>query len=294
MCPLPHLIGSIKMIHKRRIWPPGQVYIHDAQDPRRLERAIWDVHAGFGQWRLAAALARLDIRNRYRGSVLGPLWMTLSTAVTIAGVGLVFSGVFGLPLAEYLPFLAVSLLLWNMLNLIVQDACGSFIGAEGIIRQMPLPYTIHVLRCLFRNALVAAHSLPLIVLVFAMFGLLPGPEALFSLLGLALIALTSFALALLLGMICARFRDVQQIVASVMQLAFLVSPIIWKPELLQGRIVWLYANPIYVLLETVRGPLLGTGAPLSIWLMALAYTAVCCAVAAAFFVRFRARVAFWV
>jgi lipopolysaccharide transport system permease protein len=281
-------------MHPRRLPSSASSYVRDATDPRRLERAIGDLRAGFRQWRLALALARLDIRNRYRGSVLGPLWLTLSTAVTIVGVGLVFSGVFGLPLAEYLPFLAVSLLIWNMINLIVQDACGNLTGSEGIIRQMPLPYTIHVLRCLFRNALIAAHNLPLIVVVFAMFGLLPGPEALLSLVGLALIALNAFALALLLGMVCARFRDVPQIVASVMQLAFLLSPIIWKPELLQGRVAWLYANPIYVLLETVRGPLLGAGAPLSIWLTALAYTAACCAAAAAFFVRFRARIAFWV
>jgi len=38
--------------------------------------------------RLAAALARLDIRNRYRGSVLGPFWLSLSTAIMVVALGL--------------------------------------------------------------------------------------------------------------------------------------------------------------------------------------------------------------
>lgn len=37
-------------------------------------------------WRLALSLALLDIR--YRGSVLGPLWTTLSTPVMVAGLAL--------------------------------------------------------------------------------------------------------------------------------------------------------------------------------------------------------------
>lgn len=273
--------------------PASPSYVRDASDPRRVERALQDVVIGLRRWRLAAALARLDIRNRYRGSVLGPFWLTLSTAITIAGVGVVYSTLFRLSLGDYLPFLAVSLLIWNTINQIVQDACGNFIGSEGIIRQIPLPYTVHVLRCVFRNAIIAAHNLPLIAVVFAIFGVLPGPGALLALLGLALVAVNAFALALLLGMICARFRDIQQIVASAMQLAFFLSPILWKPELLQGRVAWMYGNPVYVLLETVRGPLLGSGASPVIWLAAAAYTTVACAVAAWFFVRFRARIAFW-
>ena len=92
---------------------------------------------GCGRWRLPAALARLDIRNRYRGSVLGPFWLTLSTAVMVVGLGLLYSSLFKMALADYLPFLAVSLIVWNTINQIVTDACTSLTSAEGIIRQMP-------------------------------------------------------------------------------------------------------------------------------------------------------------
>ncbi|MCO6418726.1 ABC transporter permease [Siccirubricoccus sp. KC 17139] len=270
------------------------LYVADAAAPRRREKALADLATGFRRWRLPAALARLDIRNRYRGSVLGPFWLTLSTAVMVVGLGILYSSLFKLPLADYLPFLAVSLIVWNMISQIVADACTSLTSSEGIIRQLALPYSVHILRCVMRNALIAAHSLPLILLVFLACGVLPGWEALLALPGLALVAVNAFAIALFLGMVCARFRDIAPIVGSAMQLAFFLSPVLWKPELLAERQVWLPFNPFYVVMETVRGPLVEGGAAPLIWLSAGLYTLLACVVAFAFFVRFRGRIAFWV
>jgi len=273
---------------------PTPVYVCDAARPRRRAAALEDLATGLRRWRLPAALARLDIRNRYRGSVLGPFWLTLSTAVMVVGLGLLYSSLFKLPLAEYLPFIAVSLIVWNMISQIVTDACTSLTSAEGIIRQMPLPYSVHVLRCVFRNAVITAHSLPLIVVVFLATGTVPGAEALLVLPGLLLVTLNAFFVALFLGMLCARFRDIAPIVGSVMQLAFFMSPVLWKPELLGDRAVWLPLNPFYTLMETVRGPLVEGGVSGIVWFSAIAYTAACGAVALAFFIRFRGRIAFWV
>ena len=102
------------------------------------------------------------------------------------------------------------------------------------------------------------------------------------------------AAAVFLGMICARFRDIGQIVASAMQFFFFLSPVLWKPELLGARQAWLPLNPFFVLIETVRGPLLGTGPSALIWASAILYTTAACALALAFFIRFRGRIAFWV
>jgi len=272
----------------------AQSYLRDASKPQRLQRALQDLAAGLSRWRLAAALARLDIRNRYRGSVLGPFWMTASTAVMVAGIGLLYSTLFKMPLREYLPWLAVSLLAWNTLNQMIADSCMSFISSEGVIRQVPLPYSVHMLRFVMRNAIVAAHSLPLIAVVLIGTGNIPGPEAILVLPGLALLAVNACAVGLFLGMICARFRDIPQIVTNVMQLAFFLSPVLWKPQLLGDLAVWLPLNPFYVLMETVRGPLVEGGAPPLIWLAAIVYTTVACGAAFAFFVRFRGRIAFWV
>lgn len=253
-----------------------------------------DISDGFARWRLAVALARLDIRNRYRGSVLGPLWVTASTAIMVAGIGVVYATLFRMPLAEYLPWIAVSLVIWTMISHTVSDACVSFVASGGIIRQLPLPYTVHVLRFVIRNAITAAHSLPLIAVVLLAYGAIPGPEALLAIPGLLLIAVNACAAGLFLGMICARFGDIPQIVGNMMQFLFFVSPVIWKPHLLGEAAVWLPLNPLFALMETVRGPLVEGGVAPVVWLAALGYSALGCMAAFAFFVRFRARIAFWV
>jgi lipopolysaccharide transport system permease protein len=273
---------------------PPVLYVADANRPQRLERALEDLATGFARWRLAAALARLDIRNRYRGSVLGPFWLSLSTTIMVVALGLLYSTIFALPLGDYLPYLAVGLIIWGLISQTVTDACDSLTSAEGVIRQVPLPYTVHALRCVFRNAAVAAHSLPLILVVFLVFGHLPGPEAMLALPGLLLVGANAFALALMLGMVCARFRDIPPIIGSVLQLAFFMSPVLWKPELLGERRAWLPLNPFYTLMETVRGPLVEGGAGWAVWLSALGFTLLSCALAFAFFVRFRSRISFWV
>ena len=273
---------------------PETRYIFDAAVPRRRAVALADIATGARRWRLSVALGSLDIRNRYRGSVLGPFWLTLSTAIMIAGLGLLYSSLFNLKLAEYLPFLAISLIVWNTINQIVADACTSLTSAEGIIRQMPLPYSVHAMRCVHRNAIIAAHNLPIVLLVFLATGTWPGWEGLLAIPGLLLLGINACALALFLGMLCARFRDIPPIVGSVMQLAFFLSPVLWKPELLGPGREWLPLNPFYALMEVVRGPLVEGEASLLVWVSALAYTAVMVGAALAFFIRFRGRIAFWV
>jgi lipopolysaccharide transport system permease protein len=270
------------------------VHDYDAAHPRRRERAIEDLQGGLARWRLAWALARGDITHRYRGSVLGPFWLTLSTAVMLTALGVLYAKLFKMDVTSYLPWLAVSLIVWATISQVVTDATTSLTGAEGVIRQMPLPYTVHALRVVFRNAVVAAHNLPLIAVVFAVFGVAPTWSILAAIPGFLLIAVAAFAASIFLGMICARFRDIPPIVGSVMQIAFFVSPVIWKPEMVGHWEPWLPINPVFAIMETVRGPIMGTGAGPLIWAMALAWTGALVAGAWVFFVRFRGRIAFWV
>ncbi|MFH5925517.1 ABC transporter permease [Roseomonas xinghualingensis] len=271
-----------------------ETYVFDAASPRRKEAALADLREGLASWRLAWALARLDLRNRYRGSIIGPFWMTLSTVLMVAGLGLLYSRLLGLSLTDYLPHLTVSLVVWNTISIMVTDACTTMTGAEGVIRQLRVPFTVHAMRTVFRNALTAAHSLPLVLAVLLIFQQIPGPEGLLALPGLVLLLTNAFFASMLLGMACARFRDIGPIVANVMQLSFFLTPILWKPELLKNLAVYLPLNPFYAVLETIRGPLVeGGGAPLT-WLAAVLYTLLFGAIAMAFFVRFRGRLAFWV
>ena len=284
----------------------------DARPPRAARQRTLELQAGLGGaerqrlaladvvdacrlWRLALTLGWFDIRLRYRGSMLGPFWLTLSTAVMVAALGVLYSKLFNMELPDYLPFLALSLVLWGVLSAVISDACTCFTSAESTIRSMRMPFTLHPMRVVVRNLIILAHNVVVILVVYAWFDRWPGWHALEALPGLAIWLVDGLAVCFLLGPIGARFRDIPPIVASVIQIAFFVSPIIWKPELLKGRsleLLWL--NPFYTLLEIVRGPMLGQPVSLHVWASALGYSVALVALAWVLFARTRARLAFWV
>jgi lipopolysaccharide transport system permease protein len=267
----------------------------DAARPERGRRARADLLAGLSMWRLALALALLDIRNRYRGSVLGPLWNTLSTAAMVAGLALLYATLFRIESSDYLRHLAVSLILWQAIAGFLTDACVAFTGSAGVIRQVAMPQTVHLLRSALRSALTAAHALPILPAVYLYTGRWPGAEAWLALPGLLLLLLTGFAAAMLLGVLCARFRDIPPIVANLVQLFFFLTPVLWTPALLDPDWVpWLLLNPFYPLLETLRGPLVEGGVGVAVWAAALGWTGLLAAAAWALFRRYRARIAYWV
>ena len=157
-----------------------------------------------------------------------------------------------------------------------------------------MPFFLFGLRILVRNVLVLAHNIFVIVVVFLALRIWPGATALLAIPALPVWVIDALALSLLLGGICARFRDIMPIVNSVMQIAFFLSPVIWKPEQLGPKAVWLPFNPFYDMLEIVRSPLLGQAPSLLVWVAAVGYSSVLCVVAWLFFLRARGRIAFWI
>lgn len=267
----------------------------DMSPRARHRHAVEDVVNGCRLWRLALTLGWLDVRLRYRGSVLGPFWLTISTGVMVASLGFLYAKLFHMDLRAYLPFLALSQVLWGFLAALVSEACTVFTDAEGVIRSVRMPFFVFSLRALIRNAIALGHNIVVIVVVFAIFSMWPGWGALMAVPGLLVWAVDALALTLLLGAFCARFRDIQPIVNSVMQIAFFMTPVIWKPDQLGASAIRKLAlNPFFDLLEIVRGPILGSHMATTTWVGAISYSVVLCAIAWAFFVRARGRVTFWV
>jgi lipopolysaccharide transport system permease protein len=252
-----------------------------------------DILEGLRMWRLACTLGWLDIRLRYRGSLLGPFWLTLSTAVMMGSLGVLYAALFHMDLHAYLPFIALSLVLWGFMGGVVSEGCTCFTQAEGVIRAVRMPLFIQAIRTVTRNLLVLAHNIPVIVVVYLLLSVHIGWQALWALPGIALWLIAGAAVCVPLGAIGARFRDIPPIVGSVMQIAFFITPLIWLPTQLGPREHLLILNPFFDLIEIVREPLLDSSAGWHVWMAALAITVVLCAMSWALFVRVRGRIAFW-
>ena len=262
--------------------------------PSQGTLALHDLVQGARSRHLWGMLGWQDIRRRYRRSVLGPFWLTISMGVLVAALGTLYGVLLRVELADYAPFLALGFIVWTLISGVLTEGCTAFTGAEGIIRQVGLPLSVHVYRLLWRNFLILCHNSVVFVIVAAIFGVWPGWAGLLAVPGLVLLCLNGIWAGLLLGIICARFRDVPPIVASVVRILFFVTPIIWMPELMPGRAFVLDFNPFYHLVEVVRAPLLGEVPGFGSWLVVLGLTVAGGLVAFEFFRRYRWRVAYWV
>ncbi|MCA3214193.1 MAG: ABC transporter permease [Burkholderiales bacterium] len=262
--------------------------------PGRLQTAAKDWIDGFASTQLWMTFGWTDILQRYRRSLLGPFWITLSAGAMIGGIGLLYSQLLKQPTADYLPFLAAGLITWFFISAVINEGCSVFIGAEHMIKQVRLPFTVHVLRVVFRNLVILLHNLLVLVPVYLWSGKAVGWGVLLALPAILLLALNGVLLALALGIVCARFRDVPPIVQNLVQLGFFLTPIMFHERNL-GDMGWVaQINPFFHFLEIVRAPLLGEVAPLDSWMYVLAATAALTVASLGFFARYRARIPYWI
>ena len=257
--------------------------------------AVIDILEGALSWRLWGSLGWQDIRQRYRRSKIGPFWVTLSMGVMIAGMGVLYADLFHTDVQTYLPYLTVGFIVWGLIGPLVTENCNAFIDGEGIIKQVKLPLSLHVYRVVWRNLIIFAHNFVIFILVAVLFRIWPGLSILLAIPGLLLICLNGVWIGLLWGPISARFRDVPQIIGSVMQIAFFMTPIMWQPSAVAGREWFLRVNPFYYFVTLVRGPLLGNEtAGLHLWGWALAITLLGWVITFFMYRRCRWRIAYWV
>jgi ABC-type polysaccharide/polyol phosphate export permease len=262
---------------------------------KNLLIALSDLAGSYKRIGLVGLLGWQDIRTRYRRSVIGPLWITISMGVMIGTIGLVFGKIFNSPMSEYLPFLSVGIILWGFISGIINEGSQGFIAAEGIIKQLPIPLSVHIFRVIWRNLIILCHNLLILPLVFLAVGKNFSWVMLFSILGLLLTIIFLSSIALILGLLCARYRDLPQIVTSILQVFFYLTPIIWAPNLMPGRFssVLLHSNPFYHLIEIVRAPILGNAPQIESLLFIAVASIISWTISLIFFARLHNRVAYW-
>jgi ABC-type polysaccharide/polyol phosphate export permease len=254
-----------------------------------------DISAALQVYPLIGMLGWQDVKQRYRRSALGPFWLTISMGVIIATIGVVFGNIFKAPMSEFLPFLTAGMIIWTFMSAVISEGCLGFVAAEGVIKQLPLPLFIHVVRVIWRNFLILAHNIVIFPLVLIAVGKPIGLEAFLSIPALLLVCINLSWLVLILAILCARYRDLPQIIGSILQVLFYLTPIMWLPSLLSARtgLVLLTWNPLFHLIEIVRAPLLSNSLSGLSWAVSAGLAIVGWSIALAFYGRYKTRIAYW-
>lgn len=257
-------------------------------------KALDDLVDAFHHWRIWWLLGIGDIRQRYSRSRLGQFWITVNMAFFVVAIGSVWALIFNQPIDKFLPYISANYIVWALITGLILDSISVFTGSEPFLRQVALPKTVFVLRMLVRGLTSFAHNVVIVPIVLLVLGAPISWTWLLVPVGLLLVVTAGFLLAFVLGILCTRFRDLPQVVNNLVQVAFFVTPVVWPADVLRQRFpAILDYNPFAAFLQVISQPMLGEIPSRWTYGLAVVTTLLLAAVAWPVFVRFRARIVYW-
>lgn len=260
-----------------------------------IRAALDDLMRGLRLWPIWTTLALQEVRRRYRRTLIGPYWTSLSYAILIGAMAAVFANLWHMKLADYLPYLASGFVAWIFIATITAEGCSVFVTSEGLLKNSTLPYSLFIYAMVTRNLIVLAHHLSVYAIIACIYNDVLTWNMLLVIPALALIVLNAVWVGLALGMIVARYRDMQQIVASGLQILLFITPVFWPVEGVTGRVRYFLVEPnvAYHAVALLRLPLLGKAPSMLDWGVMIVVTIVGWAAVFFMFVRLRRYLAFW-
>lgn len=257
--------------------------------------SLSDIALALKNFSLAGLLGFHDVKQRYIRSKLGPFWLTISMGVMIGTIGVVFGNIFNSPIETFLPFLTLGIIAWTFISTTISEGCHSFISTEHLIKQLPIPLFTHILRNWWRNLIILAHNLLIVPIVYLILDNGVSWSFLLVIPGILILSINLLWMSLFLAIICTRFRDLAQIVNSILQVFFYLTPIIWMPSLINNERLGflLQLNPFYHFVVLIREPLLGGSEVFLSWLVTILIALCGWLITLILFTKFRHRIAYW-
>lgn len=239
----------------------------------------------------------LQFLIRYRRTALGPLWLLIGPSLFIALLGLLYAEIGASSPGEFVPHLAIGLITWTLVQGFVTGSPTVFQRGRAQIMQGAQSLDDVVSVDVITTLLTFLHQVPIIVVVFLIYQLPLHWAALESLIGLVFIIVNGVWVTQVFGILGARYRDLTEVFAALMRIAFLATPIIWMPGD-NGRggvmVAFLTYNPFYHFLEVVRAPLLGNDVALLSWAVVIGITVAGFALARVLTTRYARFVPLWI
>ena len=258
-----------------------------------LDMAAEDLWAGIRSWPLSQFLAWQDIKQRYRRSTLGPVWLTLSFGVQMLTMGVLSGLLFNSPIEKSLPYVCAGMLVWFFVTQMINDGAVLFVSSSRYLTQIKCPLSVFLLQVIWRNLIVAGHNATIYLLIAAILLIVPGPSLLLWPAALALVIICLAWMALMTAVVSARYRDVPVMVQNILNILFWFTPLMYFPEQLGSKRFLADYNPFAHIVALVRDPLLGRTPTLPDWLVVLALAVLGWFGTFLFFARFRSRIVYW-
>ena len=210
------------------------------------------------KWRIIHLLGISTLRTRYSRSKFGQAWLSLSTFTQILCIGLIWSLIWKMEIDEYLPYVAAGHIVFLFFSQAINESTGVFVADSRIYLNDKQPFMLSIWSHVYRNVLTLLHNIPTLIII-----VIWSESARLTLNWMFFVSLFFGFLFLffscyLFAVLATRFRDLIQLVALLMQLAFLVTPVMWKVDFLPLQYQnYVYLNPFAAILELIRNPMIG-------------------------------------
>src|SRR5258705_9970944 len=206
--------------------------------------------------------AWLDIVCHYRRSRIGPLWETINILVMVLGLSVVSSAVIGGDITDLIGYIGLGIIIWTAISALIMEGTTAFVRNAGLITTSNVSIDCYVGRTVLRTLIVFCHHLVLYFLGLALLLVPLSWTSLLALPGIALLFINGSWIGVVLAFLCARFRDLEQIIRNLLQLAFFVTPVFWKREpVVRTKRPIVDYNVLFYFIEIIRAPLLGQVPP---------------------------------
>lgn len=197
-------------------------------------------------------LVRREVRQRYKGSVLGLGWTLLNPLIMVGAYWIVFKFLFGSPIPNYALFMFVGLMVWTLFYGGITVASSSLVANASLVTKVRFPREIIPLASVTANSVIAGAMLVIAVPLCIILGsgsLLP---LVLLPVFLALAALLTIGAGLVLSALNVYFRDVEHVLAAIGIPWFFLTPIFYTystlPESAKSHQLLVdllhYGNPI--------------------------------------------------
>lgn len=202
-------------------------------------------------------LVKQQLILRYRRTVLGYLWTLINPLLMMSVMALVFSTLFKADLKTFAVFLFAGMIPWNFFSAVVTQSGTAFINNEGLIKKIYLPKGIFPLSIALASLIDSALSFVALFLIILALGGTLSWSLLFLPISFALLFVFAMGFGLIMSIATVFFRDLQHVIIIAMQGLFFLTPILYKPDSLAGKVAWLVElNPVTPFIALFRTPLI--------------------------------------
>jgi lipopolysaccharide transport system permease protein len=238
-------------------------------------------------------MAVQDLKVRYRRSMIGPWWITISTGIMVLILGFLWSHIFDQTIDTYLPYFAIGFVVWGWGSAQIGDSSNGFLQFQGVIKQIKVPFPVFTFRCNVRQAIILLHNSLIIMAVLLFVGRGFSLLSLLAIPNLLLIQINITLLSIVVTIFCSRYQDMTQVVNVLTQIIFFFTPILWQMNSIKNKAFLAEWNPIYHWIELIRAPLLGNLPTLSDYLWSGLSVVILFILATYYLGRYRSRIALW-